>query len=142
MMISTTTISFRRAGGRCGPLDTSIDSILNRTPLTAYTNRKIIGDRLPNEYLPELVNANGEVSVRATLESHFISPAALSILLRDPFTPADYEAFLTDRQRTLQEAIEDLLIKERLDLSPQLREPGCPGRGHRAGVALASSRSA
>ena len=111
-----------KSWGKVRTLDTSIDSILNRTPLTADTNRKVIGDRLPNEYLPELVNANGEVAVRATLESHFISPAALSILLRDPFTPANYEAFLTERQRTLQEAIEDLLIKERLDLSPQLRE--------------------
>ena len=103
-------------------LDTSIDSILNRTPLTANTNRKVIGDRLPNEYLPELIEANGEVMVRATLETHFISPAAFAILLKEPFTASDYEDFLTERQRTLQEAIEDLLVKERLDLPPQLRE--------------------
>lgn len=77
---------------------------------------------MPNEYLPELVKENGEVTVRATLESHFISPAAFSILLRVPFTVSDYEAFLEERQRTLQEAIEDLLVKERLDLPPRLRE--------------------
>jgi hypothetical protein len=103
-------------------LETSIDTILNRTPLTADTNRKVIADRLPNQYLPELMAANGEATVRATLESHFISPAAFAILLRDPFSTADFEAFLAERQRTLQEAIEDLLVKERLDLSPQLRE--------------------
>lgn len=103
-------------------LETSIDTILNRTPLTADTNRNVIGDRLPNEYLPELIAASGEATVRATLESHFISPAAFDILLRDPFTAADFEAFLAERQRTLQEAIEDLLVKERLDLPPQLRE--------------------
>ena len=108
--------------GKERTLGTSIHTILNRTPLTAGTNRNVINDRLPNEYLPELVNANGEATVRATLESHFISPAAFEILLRDPFTPSDYEAFLTERQRTLQEAIEDLLVKERLDLPPQLRE--------------------
>lgn len=108
--------------GKEHSLDTSIDTILNRTPLTADTNRNVINDRLPNEYLPELVKANGEATVRATLESHFISPAAFAILLRDPFGPSDYEAFLTERQRTLQEAIEDLLVKERLDLAPQLRE--------------------
>ncbi len=102
--------------------DTSIDSILNRTPLTADTNRRVIRDRLPNEYIPELVRENGEPTVYAILESHCISPAAFRILLRDPFTPADYEAFLKERQRTLQEAIEDLLVKERLDLSPRLRE--------------------
>ncbi len=103
-------------------LDTSINTILNRTPLTGDTNRNVIRGRLPNEYLPELIEENGEVPVRATLESHFISPGALETLMRDPFTPADYEAFLTERQRTLQEAIEDLLVKERLDLSPQLRD--------------------
>ena len=108
--------------GREHPLDTSIDSILNRTPLTVATNRNVIKDRLPNEYLPELIQNNGENAVRATLESHLISAAALEILLRKPFAPSDYEAFLTERQRTLQEAIEDLLVKERLDLPPQLRE--------------------
>jgi hypothetical protein len=103
-------------------LETSIDTILNRTPLTADTNRNVINDRLPNEYLPELIAANGEATVRATLESHFISPAAFNILLRKPFGASDFEDFLADRQRTIQEAIEDLLIKERLDLPPQLRE--------------------
>ncbi len=99
-----------------------IDSILNRTPLTADTNRNVISNRLPNEYLPELIEANGETTVRATLESHFIWPTAFDILLRDPFTPDDFDAFLAERQRTLQDAIEDLLVKERLDLPPRLRE--------------------
>lgn len=100
----------------------AVHTILNRSPLTGDTNRKIIGDKLPNAYLPELVEKNGESSVRAILESHFISPKAFDILLRDPFTPEDYEDFIVERQRTLLEAIESLLIKERLDLSPHLRE--------------------
>jgi hypothetical protein len=108
--------------GKSHGLGSTIDSILNRTPLTADTNRKVINDRLPNEYLPELIAANGEASVRAILESHFISPAAFDILRRDSFGPEEFEAFLAERQRTLQDAIEDLLIKERLDLTPQLRE--------------------
>ena len=103
-------------------LDTSIDTILNRTPLIAYTNRRVINDRLPSEYLPELIKNNGEDVVRSMLETHLISKAAFDILLRTPFTPADYEAFLTERQRTIQEAIEDLLVKERLALPPQIRE--------------------
>ncbi|MFT3810070.1 MAG: DUF262 domain-containing protein [Micropepsaceae bacterium] len=97
-------------------------SILNRTPLTANTNRHVIGARLPNEYLPELIKASGEATVRATLESHFITSIAFDILLRDPFGPDDFEAFIAERQRTVQDAIENLLIKERLDLSPQLRD--------------------
>ena len=103
-------------------LGSRIDTILNRTPLTADTNRNVIRQRLPNEYLPELMTENGEGVVRATLESHLISPAAFDILLHDPFTREDFEAFLAERQRTIEDAIEDLLVKERLDLPPQLRE--------------------
>jgi hypothetical protein len=99
-----------------------IDSILNRTPLTANTNRNVISNRLPNAYLPELIAANDETTVRAILDSHFISPHAFDVLLRDPFTPTDFEEFLSERQKTIQEAIETLLIKERLDLDPILRE--------------------
>ncbi len=99
-----------------------VHTILNRTPLTADTNRNVINDRLPNEYLPELIKNNGDNLVRSTLESHFISPKAQQILLRDPFTPKDFEDFISERQRTIQEAIENLLIKERLDLPESIRE--------------------
>ena len=99
-----------------------IHSILNRTPLTAETNRRVIRDRFPNEYLPELIEESGEKAVRSMLESHFISSAALAVLSHKPFTFGDYETFIVERQRTLLEAIENLLIKERIDLSPQLRE--------------------
>jgi hypothetical protein len=108
--------------GKANGLDRLIDSILNRAPLTAETNRNWISDRLPNEYLPKLMEASGEDAVRANLETHFISPAAFDILLRDPFTPLDFEAFIAERKRTILTAIEDLLVKERLDLSPSLRE--------------------
>ena len=103
-------------------LKTSIDTILNRAPLTSESNRHVVNNRLPNVYLPELIEKNGESMVRETLESHFISPLAFDLLLRDPFTPEDFEEFVKERQRTLHSAIEDLLIKERLDLEPQLRE--------------------
>jgi hypothetical protein len=99
-----------------------IHTILNRTPLTATTNRQIINDRLPNQYLPELIADNDEKTVRTILESHFISSFAQEILMRDPFTVDDFELFIAERQRTIQEAIEHLLIKARLDLSPHLRE--------------------
>lgn len=99
-----------------------VGSILNRTPLSADTNRNVIKARLPNDYLPELIAQSGEATVRAILESHFISPTAFDILLRKPFGPDDFEAFISERHRTIQDAIENLLIKERLDLPPQLRE--------------------
>ena len=95
---------------------------LNRTPLTGETNRNFIGDKLPNAYLPELIAKNGEDAIRGNLEAHFISPAAFDILLRDPFSREDFEDFITERQRTLQDAIENLLVKERLSLPDDLRE--------------------
>ena len=111
-----------KSWGKDHQLGAQIDSILNRTPLSDDTNRNVIRERLPNEYLPELIRENGEDTVQQILDSHFISPAALAILLRDPFAPEDFEAFLVERQRTLQDGIEDLLVKARLDLPPKLRE--------------------
>jgi hypothetical protein len=81
--------------GKNNRTETPIGTILNRTPLTAETNRHVIADRLPNDYLPELIRQNGENTVRSILESHFISPAALDIILRNPFTPADFEVLLS-----------------------------------------------
>lgn len=96
-------------------------TILNRTPLTAVTNREAIRDRLPNAYLPELIERSSRAEVEAVMASHFVSPAALDILLRTPFTMADFEDFITERQKTLLIAIESLLVHERLDLPPDLR---------------------
>jgi hypothetical protein len=108
--------------GKTNLKDDLIGTILNRTPLTADTNRRVINNRPPNEYIPELIQQNGQDTVYSILESHFISPAALAILLRNPFTPDDFGAFINERQRTIQDAIENLLIKDRLDLEPRLRE--------------------
>lgn len=108
--------------GRENNVGTAINSILNRSPLASDTNRKIIREKLPNEYLPELIAENGETTVLAILESHFISKGALKILLRDPFTADDYEDFIAERHRILLDGIENLLIKERLDLPPNLRQ--------------------
>ena len=98
-----------------------IDTILNRTPLTASTNRNIIRDRLPNEYIDEWISINGEEEVRKIMEQHCISPIAFEILKRPEFTAEDFEKFINERQKTITAAVEDLLIKERLDLSPSLR---------------------
>jgi len=93
-----------------------------RDNLSEPLDPRLVIQSIRFEYLPELIAANGEAAVRAILESHFISSTAFDILRRDPFGPDDFEAFLAERQHTLQDAIEDLLVKERLDLPPQLRE--------------------
>lgn len=103
-------------------LGDNVNTILNRTPLTAETNRKFIKDRLPNEYLPELFASSGEESVRTILANHLISARAVEILLRKPFTTKDFQEFVLERQRTIFDAIESLLIKERINFEPELRE--------------------
>ncbi len=100
----------------------SIDTILNRTPLTSETNRQVIRSRLPNEYLPEMISVNGEAVVRDIFASHLISPKAFEILLRNPFTTSDFLEFISERERTIKQAIESLLIRGRLDLQPLLRD--------------------
>ncbi len=100
----------------------SIDTVLNRTPLTGETNRHVIGDRLPNRYLPEMIEQNSEATVRDIFESHLVSAKAFNILLRDPFTPDDFLEFIAERERTIKQAIESLLIRGRLDLNPLIRD--------------------
>jgi len=99
-----------------------VHTILNRTPLSAETNRQVMQDRLPNEYLPELVESAGREKVSSILESHFISGDALDILLRTPFTKDDFEDFVAERQRAILNGIENLLVKERLELPVNLRK--------------------
>lgn len=94
----------------------SINSILNRTPLSATTNRHVINNRMPNEYLKEMLDNNDKEKVYDVLSSHLISKRAVSILLREQFTKSDFEEFLSERQDTIKDAIESLLIKEKLDV--------------------------
>ena len=99
----------------------SINSILNRTPLTKNTNRVIINNRMPNVYLKEMFEKNNnEEKIYEILKSHLISRKAVNILLRDPFTKQDFEEFIIERQETIRNAIEDILINEKIDLPQSL----------------------
>ena len=72
-----------KSWGKEKGLGGAIDSILNRTPLTANTNRND-RPRTSAEPVPTRANRGERRSQRseATLESHFISPAAFAHLLR------------------------------------------------------------
>jgi len=98
-----------------------INSILNRTPLSEVTNRHIIRNRMPNEYLKEILENNNEEKVFQVLETHLISKRAVSILLRNPFTKNDFEEFLQERLETIRNAIDDLLIKEKVEIPIALK---------------------
>ena len=100
----------------------SINSILNRTPLSSKTNRHIIGARMPNVYLKEMFDNNNEKKVYDVLESHLISRKAVEILLRDPFTKTDWDEFLDVRKHSIFQAIENRLIRESLPIPPILKE--------------------
>ncbi len=93
-------------------LTTSVDTILNRTPLTSVTNREVIRDRLPNEYLPELIDKNGEADVLKVLKSHFISRRAVDILVRDPFLPRDFEDFIEERSNAFRKRLHRLAAQD------------------------------
>ena len=98
------------------------DTILNRTALTAETNRYVIKGDLPNCYILRMIENYGDLEVEKILATHLISPKAQEILQRDPFKPKDFEEFVLERQRTIQDAIQELLITEKINVMPELRD--------------------
>lgn len=99
----------------------AVDTILNRTPLTEHTNQQIIHDSLPNEYLPQMIATSTRAKVEAMMATHFVSPAALDILLRDPFLPSDFDDFVQERQKAIIGFIDARILDDRADLPPDLR---------------------
>ena len=77
--------------------------LVNRTPLSAKTNR-VIGGEPPSIYLRRLcVNGTYPSRLDAMLRSHAINPASLE---RD-----DFEAFFAARTRALMKLIEEVMGK-------------------------------
>lgn len=83
---------------------TERNKILNRTIIQFRSNRYKYKDKLPSEYVPEMVDEHpdGEKGVRDLLQDHFVNEAGFEALLAD-----DYEAFCSARKEAIQEAIED-----------------------------------
>lgn len=81
------------------------NSIINKTPLTARTNR-IVGGDAPSSYLPRLKESSGatDEQMAVALETHLIDPEAM----RDD----DFQAFWKLRQRALLERVASLMGKE------------------------------
>jgi hypothetical protein len=73
------------------------DSIINKTPIAARTN-KIVGGSAPSSYLPKIVSKGmDEESLRINVESHFIDYSYLS--------SDNFNEFITDRASRLLDAI-------------------------------------
>jgi len=86
-----------------------INSVLNKTPLSRDTNRNIIRAQLPNVYMKRMLKNNEEDTVYAVLASHLISREAVDILLRNPFEPEDYYAFIEERKKAIIRAIGNIV---------------------------------
>ena len=109
--------------GKDNSLGNSIDTILNRTPLTADTNRKVIRNKPPNKYLPGLIKESTEKTVRATLESHYISHFAFDILLLIRSRQMISRLSFSERQKTLPGRYRESADQGGgSDLSPELRD--------------------
>ncbi|MCP9619922.1 DUF262 domain-containing protein [Nocardia otitidiscaviarum] len=77
-------------------LDRAIyDSVINKTPLSAYTNRHILGGSAPSNYLTKLtgMGAVDAPALRSHVATHLINP---DVLLHD-----DFETFIGQREAVL-----------------------------------------
>ena len=77
------------------PNDKSLlDSVLNRMPLAVQTSREFVGDRMPNDYLQELLEERNDIDIRTILEKDCITADAFDVLIKEPFTKDDFREFL------------------------------------------------
>ena len=106
---------FKEEGGK------AINSILNRTPISDTTNQHIISNKMPHDYIQEMLDNNESNQVYQVFESHLISRQAVDILLRKPFTKADFDEFLEERKRSIFEAIQTQLIDEKINIPAHLK---------------------
>lgn len=96
------------------------NSIVNKTPLSAASNRSI-GGRAPSEYLRRIERERGlsEAELDAILRTHHIEPA----LLRAD----DFEGFVAARRRALADHIAHVVKHVVRDAQPEEPERDAPG---------------
>jgi hypothetical protein len=103
-----------------------IDTILNRTPLSDKTNRDVISNKLPNEYIKKMFDdSKNEEEVYELLESHLISRKAVDILLRNNFKKEDFDEFIKERERVVLDELKRLLQLDSVKQETMI-EPGKP----------------
>ena len=82
---------------------TARNRILNRTIIESQNNRFNIRDRLPGNYIPDMISAHprGQEGIKELLQGHFINDDGFEALLSD-----DYERFCEAREEELRTEIE------------------------------------
>jgi hypothetical protein len=93
--------------------DKEYNSIVNKTPLSARTNR-VIGGQAPSQYLAQIQedNAISPAQLDEILESHLINP----VHLRND----DFEAFIADRTEALSKLIETAMGRQVVRVSYEM----------------------
>ncbi|WP_295664573.1 DUF262 domain-containing protein [uncultured Mucilaginibacter sp.] len=81
--------------------DYNIDSVMNLTWMSSITNRNIIRDRMPSEYLNEIIRnygggENGKNKLLSIMYSHCINKIGLDHLLQD-----NYQGFIEERKKSM-----------------------------------------
>ncbi|MDE0073454.1 MAG: DUF4268 domain-containing protein [Gammaproteobacteria bacterium] len=76
------------------------NTVLNRTLISADTNRRVIRAKRPSRYLAEMEADLGRERVREVLASHFIDDSAIKAMRED-----NYDRFLSARERALRAEI-------------------------------------
>ena len=100
-----------------------INSILNQTPISALTNRVVINDRMPNEYIKEMLDhSTNKEKVYEALETHLISRSAVEILLKNPFTKEDYFKFIAEREKSIRQYLKNNIINSKEELPVDLKQ--------------------
>jgi hypothetical protein len=79
------------------------NQILNRTVIESQNNRFNIRDRLPGDYIPDMIDAHprGEAGIKDLLQGHFINEDGFEALLSD-----DFGRFCQARKEELRNEIE------------------------------------
>ncbi|GAB2978613.1 DUF262 domain-containing protein [Mucilaginibacter puniceus] len=100
----------------------SSDNVLNLTWLTSKTNREIIRDRMPSDYLNEIIThygggQDGKKHLINNLNSHYISEEGLNFLLKD-----DFNGFIDERRKSIAFHMRTTCFVRSLTISENLNE--------------------
>lgn len=92
------------------------DSIINKTPLSAHTNR-VIGGRAPSEYLTRVANGAGisDSELDTYVASHLIDPATLRADAFEEFFEKRAQALLAHIERAMGKSVATEAIAEEPD---------------------------